>query len=300
MRNILLLRELSESAPDRYELAFSEAGYNPISLPVLETVLTNLSTFRDILLQGPRLQDISGVIVTSKRSCEAFKEALQLVQDEGDEKTLGWDAIPFYVVGKTTETALKGVFSSFGHLGLGSPDIRGQSSGSAATLAPFILDDLKERPAKILYLTGDKNRDTLPRILNEGGISLQPLQVYETQGSTSFEASLLSKLPSSRGMDNNIWWIVYFAPSAAAFVTAILHKHFDFERSQPPTPPTTTAATATAATASPLRQAKVAAIGPTTSSFLQDDLELRVHAMAQKPTPEDLLSSIIRNDSLET
>lgn len=104
-------------------------------------------------------------------------------------------------MGQTTATALVDVFSSFSHLGLGLPDIRGQSSGNAASLATFILIDLQERPLKLLYLTGDKNRDTLPQLLNEGGISLQSLQVYETRGSSSFETSLSSALsPSSEGM----------------------------------------------------------------------------------------------------
>jgi uroporphyrinogen-III synthase len=91
MKNVLLLREPSEGTSDRYESAFSQAGYNPISLPVLETVHTHTPHLRDILLHGPGSQDISGVIITSKRSCEAFKEALHLVQDGGGTRTdVGW------------------------------------------------------------------------------------------------------------------------------------------------------------------------------------------------------------------
>jgi uroporphyrinogen-III synthase len=57
-----------------------------------------------------------------------------------------------------------------------------------------MLSDIKERPAKLLYLTGDKNRDTLPNILTEGGITLEALQVYETVGSPRFEEQLLCVL----------------------------------------------------------------------------------------------------------
>lgn len=96
--------------------------------------------------------------------------------------------------------ALKETLSTYAHLGIGQPEIRGQTTGSAANLAPLILDDLKKRPAKLLYLTGDKNRDTLPRLLEEGAISLQLLQVYETRGSPSFSDALSAAISSAPGM----------------------------------------------------------------------------------------------------
>lgn len=102
--------------------------------------------------------------------------------------------MPFYVVGGSTASALRTTFASYENLGLAPPDIRGQGSGNAAALGPFILDDLKERPARLLYLTGDKNRDTLPSILEAGGISLLSLQVYKTQGSSIFGPTLESRL----------------------------------------------------------------------------------------------------------
>ena len=85
------------------------------------------------------------------------------------------------MVGKASSAALQETFAAFAHLGVGWPDIRGESNGNAANLVPLILDDIKERPEKLLYLTGDKNRDTLPRLLEEGGMSLQSLQVYDLE-----------------------------------------------------------------------------------------------------------------------
>lgn len=79
---------------------------------------------------------------------------------------------------------------------------------------------------------------------------------------------------------------MYFAPSAAAYVTPILRKHFLLEDLQSKTTPTP----------SDLRRTKVAAIGPTTNSFLRDDLHIRIHAMAAKPTPDDIVSVIKSND----
>ena len=104
------------------------------------------------------------------------------------------------MVGKATSAALQETFAAFAHLGVGSPDISGESTGNAASLAPLILHDIKERPARLLYLTGDKNRDTLPRLLEEGGMSLQSLQVYETCGSPSFPEALSVAISSAPGV----------------------------------------------------------------------------------------------------
>lgn len=101
----------------------------------------------------------------------------------------GWCEIPFYVVGQATASALISVFSAYVHLGLTSVDVRGQLSGNASALASFILED-PDKPSRLLYLTGDKNRDTLTHILQEGGISLEPLQTYKTEGSPSFSKDL--------------------------------------------------------------------------------------------------------------
>ncbi|KAF8153945.1 tetrapyrrole biosynthesis, uroporphyrinogen III synthase [Crassisporium funariophilum] len=285
MANVLLLREPSGTC-DRYESAFTLAGYHPISIAVLETSYTNLSSLRDIIQQGPKVHGYSGVVVTSKRSCDAWREALQLLTESVPEG-LGvgeWYAVPFYVVGQGTESALRDAFHCFQHLGLTSVDVRGQSSGSAASLAPMILQDFRDRPGKLLYLTGDKNRDTLPRLLNEGGVELEPIQVYKTEGSTSFASALSAAIASSPKAKDAFWWIVYFAPSAAAFVSPILTNYFELKtvESQQQFPG--------------LMPAKIAAIGPTTYSFLQDGLRLMVDVTAEKPSPEDIVSSIVEYD----
>lgn len=41
---------------------------------------------------------------------------------------------------------------------------------------------------------------------------------------------------------------------------------------------------------------KIAAIGPTTSTFLHDSLNLRVDVISPKPTPEDLVTAIVAHD----
>jgi uroporphyrinogen-III synthase len=103
--------------------------------------------------------------------------------------------MPFYVVGAKTASSLREVFTT---LDLGWVDIRGDESGNAANLATFILADLHGKAgAKLLYLTGDKNRDTVTRILEDNNIELELLQMYKTQGSPTFGSNISLALESS-------------------------------------------------------------------------------------------------------
>lgn len=73
MANVLLLRAPSQGEEDRYSTTFNNAGYNAISVPVLETVLTNLTTLKAIVEKGPTAECLEGVIITSRRACDAWK-----------------------------------------------------------------------------------------------------------------------------------------------------------------------------------------------------------------------------------
>lgn len=88
--------------------------------------------------------------------------------------------------------ALADIRRDYGSL-LAPKVIRGSSeTGTSERLAHFILEDLpaKESRRKLLYLTGDKNRDVLPNILKGGDVELESLKVYETQGSSNFAEEL--------------------------------------------------------------------------------------------------------------
>ncbi|KAK0442098.1 tetrapyrrole biosynthesis, uroporphyrinogen III synthase [Armillaria borealis] len=248
--NVLLLREptpSSDTGQDRYETAFAAAKYTPFSIPVLETVLTNITELASVTEQS----DFDGVIVTSARSCEAWDKA----------NSTGKDEFPFYVVGKATASTLRS--------SMPNADIRGESSGTAEQLANFILAE-QPRPTKLLYLTGDKNRDTLPNILGGAGVVLHPLKVYETQGSSTFPQHLKGIVPLRPTVP---WWIVFFAPSAAEFVLPFLKEQFDLD------------------------SVKIAAIGPTTATFLRETLRIRVDAIPTKPSAEELLRVIVDADA---
>ncbi|KAF8206552.1 tetrapyrrole biosynthesis, uroporphyrinogen III synthase, partial [Mycena galopus ATCC 62051] len=234
MPNVLFLRAPSE-APDRYESTFSGAGYRSSSVPVLETVVVNLEALTNTVRSTPQY---GGVIVTSGRAAEVWARVVDALEDEQSiqESDSRWSSTPFYVVGKSTASSLKA--------------IQILEIIAAVQLKPF------------LYLTGDKNRDALPQILRGGDVELTPLQVYRTQGSSTFPDDLKLALESLSHQHADIWWIVFFAPSAAEFVTPFL------------------------------RPARVASIGPTTSAFLQDKLNMAVHAVALKPAAENLLEAI--------
>ena len=110
-----------------------------------------------------------------------------------------WGNTPFYVVGEATASALREIHDAAGDFPSVPKDIRGAAeSGTGEKLAHFILRDLppSDGPRTLLYLTGDKNRDVLPNILRDGGVDLQPLQVYATQGSSTFASDLQKALDS--------------------------------------------------------------------------------------------------------
>lgn len=99
MANILLLRSPSQDTPDRYESCFNSSGYHPLSIPVLETVLTNLDDLRQIVRDGPASQNYAGVILTSGRACEAWRNVVEdlLNNSPPAEVRPGWYRLPIPV-----------------------------------------------------------------------------------------------------------------------------------------------------------------------------------------------------------
>ncbi|KAG2125715.1 tetrapyrrole biosynthesis, uroporphyrinogen III synthase [Suillus clintonianus] len=294
MSNVLLLRAATQDNPDRYEDAFRSRGYHPISVPVLETVIVGREELARRLSIGPENQSLSGVIITSQRAVEAWSEAARsliiaendtLLKDESD-----WWSVPFYAVGEATSVALRDLCEK---IPLYSPrDIRGGSeTGTAERLAAFILKDLPSDGTnrKLLYLTGDKNRDTLPKLLESAGVALDPLQVYATKGSSTFPHDLSLALQR----EGFSWgWVVYFAPSVAEFVTPVLRNHFVL--------PTVNSSTEKRGQlAEHHHLVKVATIGPTTESFLKQILKLSVAVTARNPKADDLADAVLQHDEAE-
>ncbi|KAI6009771.1 tetrapyrrole biosynthesis, uroporphyrinogen III synthase, partial [Pisolithus microcarpus] len=207
-----------------------------------------------------------GVVITSKKPIEAWGQAVDSVVRSGDE--LG--VRPIYVVGEVTGEAAHELVKRLPR-GLGPTDVRGGSeAGSAEQLARFILEDAPDSK-KMLCLTRDKNRDTMSKIFNQGGVGLEELQVYETRGSSTFVHDLEDALPICLPGDaNEAWgWIVFFAPSTARHVYPALCDHFFFRR-------LVDTGGVDELGHGRKEMVKVAAIGPTTASSLRDELGLRV------------------------
>jgi uroporphyrinogen-III synthase len=277
--NVLLLKSPSLDIPDPYEDCFRNLGFHPVSVPVLETVYTDLKDLKEKILLGPRAQGLTGVIITSARACEAWTRAMKdivpqpLVADHRGS----WSSIPFYVIGEATAAALIGETY---RLGLAPRIIRGASeTGTSERLARFILHDLKTKEGtKLLYLTGDKNQDTLPRIIEDEHVELDYVKVYETRGRQTF-AEDLGRVIGSLHADGDHWWIVFFAPSATEFAMPILQQSFNLPQIVSPggvymTP------------------VSLAAIGPTTADYLSDHCHLHVAVCSPMPTAVALTNAI--------
>ena len=68
--NVLLVRNPPEDTPDRYHQHLQSIGLRPYSVPVLETIYTNLGDLRGIV--KVKSSDYGGVVMTSSRSAEGW------------------------------------------------------------------------------------------------------------------------------------------------------------------------------------------------------------------------------------
>jgi len=89
--NVLLVRNPPEDAPDRYHQQLESVGLHPSSVPVLETIHTNLGDLRGIV--DGKCSDYGGVIMTSSRSAEGWdliRRDLSSTQQDGSGNSGGW------------------------------------------------------------------------------------------------------------------------------------------------------------------------------------------------------------------
>lgn len=299
-------------------------------LAILETHYCNQDQLRSAVEQVHAAADADsdppgwdGVVMTSARSVEAYCAAQRDLAARSADRPLPAPSIPFFVVGHPTCTALQRA---------PCPPCQDQvfgaeESGTGERLAEYIVQhfqaesrgpplDSTRRP-RLLYLTGDKNRDTIPRRLAAGQIDFDPLQVYSTTPSPSFATNLEAVLAGvdaaseDEGTDEQVWFAL-FSPSGAAECLAEMRKR----RLIPPSPTSTPSQPTTNGThalpsesdspsSAPPRpnyshlaaRIRFAAIGPVTEQFLQEQA-LPVHAVADKPEPSALLDAVLRATEL--
>jgi uroporphyrinogen-III synthase len=187
-----------------------------------------------------------------------------------------WIYKPVFVVGPGTHAEAQK---------LGFTHIYGQETGQSSKLGPLILSfytntlekelgELDRGKKPLLFLVGDKRRDTLPDFLTSNAIPFSELLVYETKPSLSFSQDYknwrdryINK--DDRNSEYSIW-LSAFSPSGVDIVLPFIQSDLSY--------------------------IKMASIGSTTTSYLKS-LGLQVHAQAESPTLESLVQAIRTQDS---
>ena len=232
----VLLRSPDDDGPDRYIAALGRAGLEAVCEPVLAFSFPRPAALRDRLASPDRY---AGLIATSPRAATA------LARLASDQSPLlqAWGERPAYAVGPKTADQLRA-------LGLHP---RGAETGSAEALAAYIVDDAPAAP--LLFLSGNRRRDTLPEALQRAGLPFDELVVYETHPRSDLD------LPAANGST----WLVFFSPSGLEAVEA--------------------------GEGADLEEYRVAAIGPTTGTALAT-AGFSVEAVAESPSPEGLVAAL--------
>lgn len=233
--DVILLR--SADPPDPYVRAFEDAGLQAVCVPVLSFVFPSDEALRDHLRDRDRYD---GLIATSPRAGRALRRVLW--NDDG--LRAAWTGAQAYVVGPKTGAAFRA-------LGF---DVRGEEAGRADALASLIANDGPD--GRLLFLAGNRRRDTLPDALRAAGQPFEELIVYETHTRSNLT------LPDSPSGP----WLVFFSPSG---IEAIHQSGIDL-----PGP------------------YHCAAIGPTTAEALQER-GVPVAAAAETPSPDGLVEAIV-------
>ncbi len=238
-RPVILFREPARDAcatnlPDSYRFLLSSAGYRPLFVPVLAQTFERVDELVDVVAAGPSRW--SGVVGTSKRAGEAWCNAVaaharnELERSGGKGKSGGplahdWSVVPLFVPGRATAEAFaSSKIPEEYHL---QPQPGTEDTGSAAALAPFILDALGGTATKpLLLLEGDKTLPTLTEELRDR-IPLHHQLVYRTETDPQLESSLqqiVGLLESESSAPSSQIWLVFFSPSSSRPVSDALRR----------------------------------------------------------------------------
>lgn len=232
---VVLLR--SAYPPDPYLEAFAEAGFAAACEPVLGFAFPHQETLAERLA---RPDGYAGLILTSPRAVRALESALA----RQPPQRAAWTARPAYAVGPRTSEALRKIGFA--------PE--GAEAGRAAALADVIAR--RAAGAKpLLFLCGNRRRETLPQQLQGAGVPFEEQEVYETHVRSDLDFSA-PPLPD---------WLVFFSPSGLEAVQQA--RGFDPSA------------------------VRLAAIGPTTAAALKT-AGYAVSAVAADPTPEALVRAV--------
>ncbi|KAL3662955.1 hypothetical protein V7S43_011901 [Phytophthora oleae] len=256
--SVLLLK----TADEKYKAALEQSPEFGSSRRSLEAHFTDVLTFEyvntELLLNVlTHLERYSGILVTSPRSAIAVANVVDGLDTGLKLKVLEkLRAKPVFSVGAATSREL---------LPLGVV-CKGDDAGSADVLSEYLHHDdvlpadCKEKP--MMFLCGDKRRDTLPDSFRSRGLPLEELVVYQTCAVQNVEFPAECKVPD---------WIVFFSPSGLKVVKDL---------------------------PLPWESIRKAAIGKTTATALHEHAEATEHffweadVTAPKPKPDSLAGAI--------
>ncbi|KAK9466018.1 tetrapyrrole biosynthesis, uroporphyrinogen III synthase [Lipomyces arxii] len=134
----------------------------------------------------------------------------------------------------------------------------GESAGNGQILAGQIVE---AKPARCLFFTGVTRRDVIPVTLRDSGIECVEKVVYQS-ATVSGVGEMFEKLVST--IESDVW-TVFFSPSGALDIAQTI--------------------------AADRSKTKVAAIGPTTETFLLNN-SIVPDSVSKKPDPVNLLTGI--------
>lgn len=310
---ILLLKTPSNPPEtDSYTKLFSAhqhqhpATYNPIHIPVLTHKYATAPLLP--LLTSPSLP-YGGLIFTSQRAVSAFSLALSQALDTpsfpSSQRTRfsEW-SIPIYAVGPATTAAVKGVCAVY--LPACESRVRGEEAGTGEALAHIILEDYNDRQHQwgndgelgekkpLLFLTGEKHRDIIPRMLQssslgpEARIKVVEIVIYSTAAVEGFEASfehMLGITEEEARKAGARWVVVFSAPGGESMLRVLgwLDEETgrvkdDWDKGG----------------GDEGRRTFVASIGPTTRDYLRKAYGFEVDVCASTPSAEGVRVGIER------
>ncbi|XP_074088304.1 uroporphyrinogen-III synthase isoform X1 [Macrotis lagotis] len=254
---ILLLKDPKDddSGQDPYIQELRSCGFEATLIPVLSFEFLSLQSFSEKLSHP---EAYGGLIFTSPRSVEAMKLCLE--QDNKLDvwkKSLKekWHVKPAYVVGHATASLVR-------KIGLAT---EGENCGNGEKLAEYICSREKPATLPLLFPCGTLKGEALPKMLQQKGISLESITVYQKIEHPDIQDSLKSYF-SSQGVPASI---TFFSPSGLthglSYIQEFSGHRFD--------------------------QIKFAAIGPTTARAMAS-AGVPVSCMAERPCPHDLAAGL--------
>ena len=303
---VLLLKSHSDPPEsDSYTRLFSFPSqtytYNPIHIPVLThqyitgPLLPLLSP-----LEFPIQFKFGGLIFTSQRAVSAFSLALSQALNslqctpECLARCKEW-SVPIYAVGPATTKAVRDVCALY--LPACVSRVMGQEAGTGEALARIILRDYdthgKEQQEcggkkPLLFLTGEKHRDIVPRMLQSSELAederilVEEMVVYTSAAMEGFEDDFRIILKDTEEAETR-WIVVFSAIGGEGMLGALgwldkktrrVKDHWEKVNEKGE------------------RRTFVASIGPTTRDYLRNELGFEVDVCAEKPSAKGVQDGI--------